>query len=276
MLSGQQPYGELKQQPSPFWPCAGVFLSLQHPNGSLSHGEQSAPAHLPGLAVVVVVFPAAAFCFFVGFGVVVVVVVVIIGQPSLFSPSASVLPSEQQPNKLLVHSGSGHPLYFLPLAGDTPSSQQPYLVSLHVSGRAQPSSNGPVEAVLLSGQQPNSLARQADGLAFRSLHCRGFCSLVIIASNAFGVVDQISSSVVLNSTLDVLDQISVVDSISLGLVDDTASVLDDTSVDCSCSVLLDSLDILDRSNDSLVLVSVVLCSATTLDSVDISAEVDSV
>lgn len=206
----------------------------------------------------------------------VVVVVVIIGQPSLFSPSASVLPSEQQPNKLLVHNGSGHPLYFLPLAGDTPSSQHPYLVSLHVSGNAQPSSNGPVEAVLLSGQQPNSLVRHADGLASRTLHCRGFCSLVIIASNAFGVVDQISSSIVLNSSLDVLDQISVVDSMSLGLADDAASVLDDTSVDCSCSLLVDSLDALDMSNDSLVPASIVLCSVTPLDSVDISAEADSV
>lgn len=36
-----------------------------------------------------------------GDGVVVVVVVVTIGHPSLLLPSASVLPSGQQPNKLL-------------------------------------------------------------------------------------------------------------------------------------------------------------------------------
>lgn len=152
-------------------------MSAQQPNGSLWHGAQTASVHLTGLAVVVVwadgIALAAAgadLVFFVGFGVVVVVVVVIIGQPSLFSPSASVLPSEQQPNKLLLHNGSGQPLNFLPLAGDAPSSQQPYLVSLQVSGKAHPSSNGPVAVVLLSGQQPNSLVRQADGFGARNLH----------------------------------------------------------------------------------------------------------
>lgn len=188
--------------------------------------------------MVTLVLAASAFGFFVGFGVVVVVVVVMIGHPSLFSPSASVLPSEaQQPNKLLAHNGSGQPLNFLPLAGDTPSSQQPYFVSLHVSGNGQPSSNGPVDVVLLSGQQPNSLLRQADGLLCRILHCLGFCSLVMIASNAFGVVDQMSSSAVLSDSAPVvLDQISVVVSILsvLSDADDDASV--DASVDC-CSVL---------------------------------------
>lgn len=122
------------------------------------------------VVVVTLVFVATAFGFFVGFGVVVVVVVVMIGHPSPFSPSASVLPSEQQPNRLLAHNGSGQPLNFLPLAGDAPSSQQPYFVSLHVSGIGQPSSNGPVDVVLLSGQHPNSLLRQADGLRCRNLH----------------------------------------------------------------------------------------------------------
>lgn len=243
-MSGQQPYSVLKQQPSPVGPWAGVTLSGQHPNGSLWHGAQTASPHLAGLAVVVVGAAAvalaadafgaaaAAFGFVVGFGVVVVVVVVMIGQPSAFSPSASVLPSEQQPNKLLLHIGSGQPLNFLPLAGDAPSSQQPYLVSLHVSGKAQPSSNGPVAAVLLSGQQPKSLVRQADGLGARSLHWRGFCSLVTIASNALVVVDIISSSVdVLRSN----DDESVLDSV------DCCSVVDAYSVLPICSVALDSL-----------------------------------
>lgn len=80
------------QHPSPFGPCAGVFLSLQQPNGSFSHGAQSAEVHA-GLAVVVSSpsresspfgADAALSSFFFGFAVVglgVVVVVVIIGHP---------------------------------------------------------------------------------------------------------------------------------------------------------------------------------------------------
>lgn len=73
-------------------PCAGVFLSGQQPNGSLSHGAQSAEVH-SGLAVVVssptrdstplgVAFLSSLFFGFavvVGLGV--VVVVVTIGHP---------------------------------------------------------------------------------------------------------------------------------------------------------------------------------------------------
>lgn len=91
---------------------------------------------------------------------------------------------------------------FLPLATETPSSQHPCFVSLHVSGTAHPSSNGPVAAVLLSAQQPNLLLRQADGFGGLGLHLRGFCSFVTIASNVFGVDPHKSSSVV--SELDEL------------------------------------------------------------------------
>lgn len=73
-------------------------------------------------------------------------------------------------------------------------SQQPYLVSLHVSGTAHPSSNGPVAAVLLSEQHPNVLLRQADGFCGLGLHFRGFCSLVTMASRVFGVDPHKSSS----------------------------------------------------------------------------------
>lgn len=97
-IPGQQPYGESKQHPSPLGPCAGVFLSGQQPNGSRSHGAQSADVHA-GLAVacsspIRVSTPlgaaAAVFLssFFFGFAVVVglgvVVVVVIIGHPEFF------------------------------------------------------------------------------------------------------------------------------------------------------------------------------------------------
>lgn len=87
---------------------------------------------------------------------------------------------------------------FLPLAAETPSSQHPYLVSLHVSGTAQPSSNGPDAAVLLSAQHPNVLLRQADGFGGRGLHLRGANSFVTIASNEFGVVPQGSCSSVVS------------------------------------------------------------------------------
>jgi len=40
ILSGQQPYWELKQQPSLFGPCAAVILSSQHPNCSLAHADK--------------------------------------------------------------------------------------------------------------------------------------------------------------------------------------------------------------------------------------------
>lgn len=90
-LPGQQPYGESRQHPSPFGPCAGVFLSLQQPNGSFSHGAQSAEVHA-GFAVVVssptrvssdlgVGFLSSVFFGLVVVGLGVVVVVVIIGQP---------------------------------------------------------------------------------------------------------------------------------------------------------------------------------------------------
>lgn len=62
-----------------------------------------------------------------------------------------------------------------------PSSQHPHLVSLQVSGTAQPSSNGPDAAVLLSLQQPNRLLKQADFFAGLDLHFR--CSVVMIAAN---------------------------------------------------------------------------------------------
>lgn len=128
---------------------------------------------------------------FGAFGVVVVVVgagvVVIMGQPICSSFSASVIPSEQQPNKLSTHSASGHPLLFLPSAGDKPSEQHPYLVSLHVSGTGHPSSNGPVAAVVLSAQQPNVDFKHADTLGL-GLHFFGVCSLVMIASKVFGVL----------------------------------------------------------------------------------------
>lgn len=103
------------------------------------------------------------------------VVVVTIGHPSKSAPSASVLPSSQQPKKLLVHNASGHPLFFLPSAGDTPSGQQPYLVSLHVSETEQPSSNGPLAEVVLSGQQPYVDLMQTAFFGL-GLHLRGVCS----------------------------------------------------------------------------------------------------
>jgi len=40
ILSGQQPYWELRQQPSLFGPCAAVILSSQHPNCSLAHADK--------------------------------------------------------------------------------------------------------------------------------------------------------------------------------------------------------------------------------------------
>lgn len=149
-------------------------------------------------------------------------------------------------------------MFFLPFAGDTPSGQQPNLVSLHVSLTLHPSSNGPVAAVLLSAQQPNSLLRHAAGFE-RRLHLSGFCSFVTIASRVFGVVLELhksSSSVVDEMSVDELDQMSIVDdSVEISDVDSVLSVeplslvlldsLDD-------SVVLDSLE-LDWLEDSLVL-----------------------
>lgn len=114
----------------------------------------------------------------VGGALVVVVgagVVVIIGHPICSSFSASVIPSEQQPNKLSTNSAGGHPLNFLPSAGDKPSGQHPYLVSLQVSGTGHPSSNGPVAAVVLSAQQPNVDFRHAETFGL-GLHFFGVCS----------------------------------------------------------------------------------------------------
>lgn len=139
----------------------------------------------------------------------------------------------------------------MPFAGDTPSEQQPNLVSLHVSLTLHPSSNGPVAAVLLSGQQPNSLLRHAAGVV-RRLHLSGLCSLLMIDRSIFGVVLHKSSSVVEEMSVDEDDQMSVVDdSVEISDVD---SVL---SVELLSLVLLDSLDdslvLEDSLEDSLVL-----------------------
>lgn len=166
-------------------------------------------------------------------------------------PCASILPSDlQHPNKLLLHNGSGHPLNFLPLAADTPSSQHPYLVSLHVSGNLQPSSNGPVAAVVLSGQQPNVLLRHADGFCGLGLHLRGFCSLKMTSSNVCDVDPQISSSVVSEDELDELNSLvlslSDVDSVENSEVDSVLSVAALLSV---ASLSLDELTSVEDSDD---------------------------
>lgn len=155
------------------------------------------------MAALAVFFGVGAFVVVVGAGV-----VVIIGQPIFSSFSASVMPSEQQPNKLPTHSASGHPLFFLPSAGDTPSEQHPYLVSAHVSGTGHPSSNGPVAVVVLSGQQPNVAFKHAETFGL-GLHFFGVCSWVMMASSVFGVLPHLSSSSV-SADASVVDQISTV------------------------------------------------------------------
>lgn len=164
-----------------------------------------------------------AFVVVVGAGV-----VVIIGQPIFSSFSASVVPSEQQPNKLSTHSASGHPLNFLPSAGDKPSGQHPYLVSLHVSGTGQPSSNGPVAVVVLSGQQPNVVFKHAETFGL-GLHFFGVCSLVMIASRVFGVLPHASSSSVW-ADASVVDQISTSSSVLTVIVDSVAPAVSVVSV----------------------------------------------
>lgn len=113
----------------------------------------------------------------------------------------------------------------MPFAGDTPSGQQPNLVSLHVSLTVHPSSNGPLAAVLLSAQQPNSLARQAAGFV-RILHLRGFSSSKMIESNELGVVLELHKS-------------------SSSLVDDQMSVVEYSEVDSVLSVAPLSLVLLE-------------------------------
>lgn len=183
-------------------------------------------------------------------------------------PSASVIPSGQHPNRLSLHIGLGHPLLFFPLAGDTPSGQQPYLVSLHVSASLHPSPNGPSAAVTLSGQHPNLDFKQAGFFAGFGLHLLGFCSLVIMSSNVFGVLPHKSVSVV-RSELDVLDE-SVelseelsVERVDISLVDSVDSVELGVSVDSDGEV--SSLDV--DSVDTASVVSVETCSVDDVDSV---------
>lgn len=165
-------------------------------------------------------------------------------------------------------------MFFLPFAGDTPSGQQPNLVSLHVSLTLHPSSNGPVAAVLLSAQQPNSLLRHAAGFE-RRLHLSGFCSFVTIASRVFGVVLELhksSSSVVDEMSVDEEDQMSIVDvSVENSDVD---SVL---SVELLSLVLLDSLDdslVLEDSLDDSVVLDSLEDSLVLEESVDDSLELE--
>lgn len=134
-------------------------------------------------------------------------------------------------------------MLFLPFAGDTPSEQQPNLVSLHVSLTLHPSSNGPVAAVFLSGQQPNSLFRHAAGVV-RRLHLSGFCSLMTIARSVFGVVLEPHKSV------SVVEEMSVDEDDQMSVVDDSVEISD---VDSVLSVELLSLVLLDSLDDSLVL-----------------------
>lgn len=168
---------------------------------------------------------AAAVVVVVGAGV-----VVITGQPICSSFSASVIPSEQQPNKLPTHSASGHPLLFLPSAGDTPSGQHPCLVSAQVSGTGHPSSNGPVAAVVLSEQQPNADFKQAETFGL-GLHFFGVCSFVMMASSVFGVLPYLSSSSSVWADPSVVDQMSTV------VPSTSESVVTDDSVDAAASVV---------------------------------------
>lgn len=187
------------------------------------------------------------------------VVVVTIGHPSKSGPSASVLPSSQHPKILLLQSASGHPLFFLPSAGDTSSGQQPYLVSLQVSGTGQPSSNGPLADVELSGQHPYCDLMQTAFFGL-GLHLRGVCSLVMIASSVFGVLPHKSvspSSDSVESDDDVVP--SSVDCVDDSLVDTDDSV---TSVDSVAS------------DDELELLSLVSVAPVVSVSVEESPVVD--
>lgn len=198
----------------------------------------------------------------VGVGVVDSVVVVIIGHPICSSFSASVIPSEQQPNKLSTHSAGGHPLNFSSSAGDKPSGQHPYLVSLHVSGTGHPSSNGPVAAVVLSEQQPYVDFKHAATFGL-GLHFFGVCSLVTMASRVFGVVPNLSSSSV-ESDAPVVDQIST----SFSVLDpvDPASVLSVSPVPEDVV----SLSSVPSEPVELPVVSVVIVDESISDDVDCS------
>lgn len=181
----------------------------------------------------------------------------------------------------------------MPVAGETPSGQHPYFVSLQVSGTGHPSSNGPIAAVLLSEQHPYLLLRHSGAFFGLGLHFRGVCSLVIIASNVFGVVSHKSVSVSdsdVSDDSDVLDHKSVVVSLSsvdmlvLSTVD---SVDPDTSVDDSVDSVelndvlseesVDSVSvdpIVDASVVELSMVSVDSNNSFLVDSVDDCSEDD--
>lgn len=140
------------------------------------------------------------------------------------------------------------------------------MVSLHVSGTAQPSSNGPEAAVELSGQHPYFDLRQAAGFFGLGLHLRGVCSLRIIASSEFGVVPHNSVSSVPSVELSDDDEDAVVSS----------SVDNDDSVDTSTVVSVAPLtSVVPASEVSEVLLSVLSLDAIVVPVDSLSVELSS-
>lgn len=89
-----------------------------------------------------------------------------------------------------------------------------------------PSSNGPVAAVLLSGQQPNLDCRQAAGFFGLGLH---FFLVVIISSNEYGVEVSSSSVSVVQISTSVDDSSALLTVVSSSDVASLAAVVDSPS-----------------------------------------------
>lgn len=265
------------EHPANFGPAAAVLLSWQHPCLEAKHPSSF------GLAVVVVCPGFGLGVFFVGAGVVVGIGVVVgTGQSSLSFPFEADTPSGQQPNSESLQSSLGQPLPWTPLAGVRPSGQQLYLVSLQVSWNSQPSPNGPVAAVLLSGQHPKLDTKHAAGFFGRGLHFFGLSSVRIAVENSvsssYSVVSvELQMS---KSELVVLSPVSV-SSVASEAVDssvpvDSVASVTDSSVELVSTVA--SLSVVSVPLVSLVslasVVSVlsVLSASAALDDSEVSSE----